>query len=318
MNDFSAAESPYISMLSDYGFKATFGNQHHTLFLRRALQALIGSPVPIEEVTFEQTTFEGPTAGSRSGLYDLACTDAEGTYFLVEMQVSRFPQFLQRMKFYAFTKYNTLMRRGNFLFEQLPRIYSIGILQHGIFPTVSGYHQHLNLRNEQGEILDQQLHFVTIELDKFNEHAPITTDLEKLLYLMKTLHKLPSADAPLFYHEQWIKEAIEELDRSALTAEQRMLLEWDIVREVSAVQERKADLAEAREIALREGKAEGIAAGKAEGKAEGIAAGKAEGKAEGEQEVIRLMLRNSALSTEEVARYTGRTVAYIEKIKAQL
>ena len=70
MSEQYPADSPFISMLSDYGFKATFGNQHHTLFLRRALQALIGSAAPITAVTFEQTTFEGPTLGSRSGLYD--------------------------------------------------------------------------------------------------------------------------------------------------------------------------------------------------------------------------------------------------------
>jgi hypothetical protein len=37
----------FISILSDYGFKATFGNESDTTFLKKALQALIKSPVPI-------------------------------------------------------------------------------------------------------------------------------------------------------------------------------------------------------------------------------------------------------------------------------
>ncbi|RZK21572.1 MAG: hypothetical protein EOO56_11145 [Hymenobacter sp.] len=147
MADSLYADSPFVSLLSDYGFKATFGNQHNTLFLRRALQALISSAVPIVAVTFEQTTFEGATADSRSGLYDLACTDAKGNHFLVEMQVSRYPEFLQRMKFYAFTKFNTLVRRGDFHFGNMPRIYCVGILLHNVFPALPGYQQHLNLRN---------------------------------------------------------------------------------------------------------------------------------------------------------------------------
>ena len=323
MNQEFPAESPFVSLLSDYGFKVTFGNQHNTLFLRRALQALISSPLPIVAVSFEQTTFEGMTADSRSGLYDLACTDAEGNHFLVEMQVSRYPEFLQRMKFYAFTKFNTLVRRGDFHFASMPRIYCVGILLHTIFPALASYRQHLNLRNAQGELFDQQMHFITVELAKFDEAAPIVTDLEKLLHLMKSLHKLRDVqDFPLFYREQWIREAIEELDRTAMTADERMHLEMSIVREVAVLDGHQADLAEAREQALAEGLAEGKAEGIAAGKAEGIAAGKAEGmaagKAEGEQEIIRLMLRNSGLSVEEIARYTNNTVAYVEEVKNQL
>ena len=44
--------SRFISILSDYGFKATFGNEADTTFLKKALQALIDSPVPIKSVEF--------------------------------------------------------------------------------------------------------------------------------------------------------------------------------------------------------------------------------------------------------------------------
>ena len=47
-----ADDSVFIPLISDYGFKVTFGNEHNTLFLRRALQAFIASPVPIEYVEF--------------------------------------------------------------------------------------------------------------------------------------------------------------------------------------------------------------------------------------------------------------------------
>ena len=47
----------FIPIISDYGFKATFGNESNTLFLRRALQALIKSEVPIVDVKFDKNTF---------------------------------------------------------------------------------------------------------------------------------------------------------------------------------------------------------------------------------------------------------------------
>lgn len=59
----------FIPLVSDYGFKATFGNESDTRFLRKALQALIISPIAISEVTFIQNEIKGITRDSRSGIY---------------------------------------------------------------------------------------------------------------------------------------------------------------------------------------------------------------------------------------------------------
>lgn len=90
-------ENYYIPIISDYGFKATFGNETNTLFLRTALQALIKSDTPIKEVTFDKNAFEALTIDSRSGIFDLSCTDEKDNQFIVEMQLGTFPHFIQRM-----------------------------------------------------------------------------------------------------------------------------------------------------------------------------------------------------------------------------
>lgn len=56
--------SVFMPILSDYGFKATFGNQTNSLFLRVALQALIKSQTPIREVHFAKNAFEALTINS--------------------------------------------------------------------------------------------------------------------------------------------------------------------------------------------------------------------------------------------------------------
>ena len=61
-------QGPFISLLSDYGFKATFGNESNSLFLRRALQALIQSETPIADVTFLPNELVRLNAGSRGGV----------------------------------------------------------------------------------------------------------------------------------------------------------------------------------------------------------------------------------------------------------
>jgi len=86
--------SLFIPLISDYGFKATFGNETNDLFLRTALQALIKSPVPIREVQLEKNAFEALTLDSRSGIFDLACTDELGNHFIVEMQLGHAPNFV--------------------------------------------------------------------------------------------------------------------------------------------------------------------------------------------------------------------------------
>ncbi|MEA5259436.1 hypothetical protein VB264_16675 [Arcicella aquatica] len=67
MNTLYTDDQIFIPIISDYGFKATFGNETNTLFLRKALQALIKSEVPIKDVKFDKNTFEGITQDSRIG-----------------------------------------------------------------------------------------------------------------------------------------------------------------------------------------------------------------------------------------------------------
>jgi predicted transposase/invertase (TIGR01784 family) len=110
----------FIPIISDYGFKATFGNETNTLFLRKALQALIKSEIPIKEVRFDKNVFEAFTIDGRSGVFDLTCTDEHGNHFIVEMQLAHSPYFLQRMKFYTMHKLNTLVERGQFNYSNLP------------------------------------------------------------------------------------------------------------------------------------------------------------------------------------------------------
>ena len=220
----------FISILSDYGFKVTFGNESDTRFLRKALQALVNSPVPIREVIFIQSEIKGITMESRGGIYDLACTDANNNHFIVEMQLSEYPEFIHRMKFYALHRFNTLVRKGKYTFENLPKIYCIGILAKNIFSEVADYHNIATLKNEKNELIDDQLTFITLELAKFKKKLnDIDSDLDKLIYTMKNLHKAKTPKQyPQFWNEEWLDVAIKELETKKLTPEQRFAYEMTI------------------------------------------------------------------------------------------
>lgn len=291
----------FLPLTSDYGFKATFGNEAKPEFLRRALQALIKAEVPLTDVRLlpnEQTRL---TADSRGGIYDLACTDEEGNFYIVEMQLGHYPEFLQRMKFYALYRLNTLIRRGDYTFEQLPRVYCIGLLGTTLFPAIGAYHNLAVLRNEEGVALDQQLTFVTVELTKFDKPAvDCHSDLDKLLFTMQNAHKITDASQfPPFWDESWIKKAMEEIDTRRMSPEQRLQYEMQLSANALAVKHARLKEEEAQAVGVEIGREEGV----------GI------GLEKGRQESIRLLLRQGKLLPAEIADLFGVPLAVVEALQ---
>lgn len=241
----------FIPIISDYGFKATFGNEANTLFLRKALQALIKSEVPIKEVKFDKNTFEGITQDGRSGIFDLACTDENDNHFIVEMQYGDAPYFVQRMKFYTLHKFNAMVKRGKFDYGTLKKIYCVAILANDILPY-SQFHTVANLRDEQGELFDDQMAFITIELDKFTlQEVDCQTDLQKLIYTMKTIHTHTFTNPiqfPKFWDEDWLKVAIDELDSRKMTPDEKASLEILIARNAESVKAESRKIKQALDL----------------------------------------------------------------------
>ena len=238
----------FIPIISDYGFKATFGNEANTLFLRRALQALIKSDTPIKEVKFDKNTFEGITQDGRGGIFDLACTDENDNQFIVEMQYGDAPYFVQRMKFYALHKFNAMVKRGKFDYSSLTKIYCVAILANNIL-LYDDFHTLANLRNEKAELFDDQITFVTVELDKFTlQESDCQTDLQKLIYTMKTIHTVTKpTQFPKFWDEEWLKVAIDELDSRKMTPDEKASLEILIARSAEAIKSESRKIKEAED-----------------------------------------------------------------------
>lgn len=287
MNTLYTDDQIFIPIISDYGFKATFGNETNTLFLRKALQALIKTETPIKEVKFDKNTFEGLTQDSRSGVYDLACTDENDNHFIVEMQYGEEPYFVQRMKFYSLHKFNAMVKKGKFDYGTLTKIYCVAILANTILPYKQ-YHTLANLRNEQGELFDKQMTFVTVELNKFElQEFDCQTDLEKLIYTMKTIHTVTQPiQFPQFWNEEWLKVAIDELDSRKMTPEERASFEILVARNAEAV---KAENKKIKDAIVNN-----------------------------KIETIRKMLIRGKLSIEEIAEDNAVTLDFVKNIQQKL
>lgn len=214
------------------------------------MQALIKSEVSIKEVKFDKNTFEGITQDGRSGIFDLACTDENDNHFIVEMQYGDAPYFVQRMKFYALHKFNAMVKRGKFDYGTLTKIYCVAILANNILPY-DDFHTLANLRNEKAELFDDQMTFVTVELDKFTlQEVDCQTDLQKLIYTMRTIHTHTFTNPiqfPKFWDEDWLKIAIDELDSRKMTPDEKASLEILIARNAESVKAESRKIKEARE-----------------------------------------------------------------------
>ncbi|MBL7816346.1 MAG: PD-(D/E)XK nuclease family transposase [Saprospiraceae bacterium] len=157
-------QQTFIPFISDYGFKVTFGNEKNDVFLKRALRALLQLSKPIRNIKFSKATFEGLHKESRSGIYDMICEDDSGDIFIVEMQMQAQAVFLNRLQFYAFQRFDNLVKKGKFDFNIKERIYCIAILGANISP-VSTYHNTLTLKNQDGVEFSNQIQYVTVELE---------------------------------------------------------------------------------------------------------------------------------------------------------
>ncbi len=302
----------YIPFFSDYGFKVTFGNEKKTLFLRKALQALINSTIPIEEVWFEKNTIEGATEESRGGVLDLSCRDERGNVFIVEMQWGYMRHIIQRLKFYEAARMNIHIRKGNLTFNGLPKIYCIAILGYSLFPDPN-YHRIGQMRDENGVIMDECTTFPVVELEKFNKKPEdCITDLDKLVYTMKEAHLLEKSgeQKPDFMEEPWLKSALEELDTRGLDPERHAQLSIALAREMS---ERWRLQNLENELTKR-----GMEIGKEIGKEMGVEIGKEMGGNEREKEIIRNYIKSKPNATnEEIITLLGVSLPIVLEVRAE-
>ncbi|GAB4023840.1 Rpn family recombination-promoting nuclease/putative transposase [Spirosoma koreense] len=249
------------------------------------MQALTKNSVPIASVKFDKNAFDGVVKDSRGGIYDVACVDENGTHFIVEMQLSSAPYFFQRLKFYAFHKFNSMVLRGDYDYNNLTKIYCIGILANNIFGH-SDFHTVGTIKNEAGLLLDDQITYITVELDKFlKTSADVSSDLDKLIYTMKTIHTVTDpTQYPQFWTEEWLRKAIEELDKRQMTPDERFAYERALAINAESIRVSKQAITDAVQEAIEE------------------ATQKANQQAtEKDKRAVERMLKQGKLSVEEIA-----------------
>jgi len=130
--------------------------------------------------------------------------------------------------------------------------------------------------------------FITVELDKFDKDlSAIQSDLDKLIYTMKTIHEVSEpTQFPQFWNEEWLRVAIQELDKRAFTPEQRLSYEMTISANALAIKNENKKIEDAKSAVKAEAVAKALNGGK--------------------------------LTVEEIADYNGVSIDFVLEVQRQI
>ena len=178
------------------------------------------------------------------------------------MQVDNYLHFIERLLFYTFHQYCSMVQKGKYGFKNLQEIHCICIIENTITPFTNYYNQ-IRLLNEFGELFSRLVSFHVIELGKFpikkHEFHKITNEMEELVYTLKHAHNIDptnKSEIPNFWDDDWLDEVLHKLDVSKLDPQQRVILDMSIVRHNLYLEKQQIDRQESREKGREEGREE--------------------------------------------------------------
>ncbi len=179
-----------ISILSDYGFKVTFGNERDHTFLRHALPLLLKFSLKVKHIRHLPTEIVGKTEAARKGLLDTFFMANKELYFIVEMQLGNHTELIEQLMFYLSFLYVSRIPKGLDGFKNVKKVHLICITRDTLFPSSKEYYHKSNFRTEEGMLISDKMEFIFVELEKFTKLA---YQLEaELLFTMKK-HKHESS-----------------------------------------------------------------------------------------------------------------------------
>ncbi len=235
-----------ISMLTDYGFKVTFGNQRDTTFIRNALPLLMKSSMKVKNVKHLPTEIVGMTDTTRKGFYDTFLRVNNEMYFIVEMQLGHHTYLIERLMFYLSFLYVSRIKKGKDAFKDIKKVHCICITRDTLFPKVQEYYHKSNFRTETGMLISDKMEFIFVELEKFTKLASeLNNELEELLFTMKNAHTIDlenRADVPAFWKKSWYTKTMKELNLSKMSSENRLIYELAWARIAATAQKEEEDL----------------------------------------------------------------------------
>lgn len=297
----------YVSPFTDFGFKLLFGTPANKEFLIQLLNALLDTPVPIVNISYNNTEVFGKPPDDRKAVYDLYCTTADSSHIIVEMQNAYQRYFLDRTVYYSSFAMQAAAKKGQWDYR-LPPIYTVAFLNFCMdeYADTPAYkHVSKLMDTETNRVFYDKLTYIYIEMPKFDKDIDdLQGHAETWLYIIKNLALLD--DKPSVLRGKVFERFFREAEIARFSPEKRLAYETSL----KIMRDYNNTVTSAEWKGEVKGRAEGLAEGRAEGRAEGIA----EGMDRAKEDIARKLI-SLGLSDSDIIAATGLSKEEITKLR---
>ncbi|WP_316788770.1 Rpn family recombination-promoting nuclease/putative transposase [Pedobacter frigoris] len=183
----------FIDAFVDFSFKRLFATEDSKPILIGLLNHLFRGLKYITAINYGKNEYPGEITTEGGAVFDVICTDADGTKFIIEIQRGYQQNFKDRALFYTSRAISEQAPKGNRREwgYQLTEVYLVAFLEDFNLPDSpkGEYLQDICLANRYtGKIFCEKLSFMFIEMLNFvKEPIELHTELDKWLYALKHL-----------------------------------------------------------------------------------------------------------------------------------
>lgn len=261
--------SIYINPLTDFGFKYIFGRNADKDFVISFLNALIGGPTPITDVTFFDKEYNGDSESDRALIYDLHCELKDGRRIIVEIQNRYQTHYDDRALYYLASDLYAQGHKEHWNYDLTP-VYGVFLMNFEWKDIEEQYlREDVSLYNMQTrKVFSDRLRMTFLRIPMLRKHVDeCKTTLDRWLYLFKNMEKMESMPT-LFIQDPVFRKLAQATQYANLSEKDKEAYRKSLKAYMNAYAVYETERAEGRAQGLAQGIAEGRAVGKAEGRAE--------------------------------------------------
>ena len=285
-------EERYLNPHTDFGFKRLFGSEFNKELLISFLNAMFHGEQNVKDVTYLNSEQLGDRIDERRAVFDVYCENDKGEKFIVEMQNIYQEFFKDRTIYYSTFPIREQARRGGDWDFHLNSVYTVGLLNfnfaEGLDDARRWHHEVKLMEVDTKEVFYDKLTYVYVEIPKFNKtEDELETMYDKWMYVLKNLSSLMNRPAAL--QERVFTRLFEQAEISKFNSDELRMYEdsvnafRDIVNAIRSAEKKK------------------------------FAEGRAKGLAEGRAEIVRAMLAKG-MAKDLIAELTGMSVDDINRL----
>jgi predicted transposase/invertase (TIGR01784 family) len=291
----------FIDPFVDFSFKRLFATDESKPILIGFLNSIFKGRKYITAIQYGKNEYHGENKDEGGVVFDITCTDVDGSKFIIEIQRGYQKNFRERALFYVSRSISEQAPKGGRKEwgYNLTEVYLIAFLEDFNLPdsSRSEYVQDICLANRYtGKIFYDKLNFVFIEMLNFvKKQDELDTELDKWLFALK--HLTEFRKRPEYLSGPEFDQLFNLAKYANLTKEERDMY--------NASLKYKWDNKNVMDYARIEGKAQGIA--------EGIAQGVAQGE---RKKAVEMALKLKAKNTrvDEISELTELSIEEIEAL----